>query len=129
MTGLRLLVGLLLITAPLTAVASKQCTDTFYFTHQADLSAALEQRGIPHELDEDGDYELSIDGHVTYLIISSTATRQLSFIAGEDDMTFPTDVSMPLLKAVLLALLRVDGYVHAAAGRGEGAAEPEKAQR
>lgn len=33
---------------------------------------------------------------------------------------------VPLLKAVLLALLRVDGY--AVAGRGEGAAEPEKAR-
>ena len=40
-----------------------------------------------------------LDG-ITYRIISSTATRQLSFIAGEDDMTFPTDVSMPLLKDI-----------------------------
>ena len=84
MTGLRLLVGLLLITAPLTAVASKQCTDTFYFTHQADLSAALEQRGIPHELDEDGDYELSIDGNVTYLIISKQSLRLYGAWTGSD---------------------------------------------
>src|SRR3546814_13659419 len=40
-----------------------------------------------------------LDG-ITYRIIPSRSTRMLSFIAGEDDMTFPTDISMPLLKDI-----------------------------
>ena len=40
-----------------------------------------------------------LDG-IEFSIIASQSTRILSFIAGEHDMTFPMDVSVPLLKDV-----------------------------
>src|SRR3546814_11781751 len=40
-----------------------------------------------------------LDG-IEFSIIASQSTRMLSFIAGEHDMTFPSDVSVPLLKDV-----------------------------
>ncbi|MET4699721.1 peptide/nickel transport system substrate-binding protein [Constrictibacter sp. MBR-5] len=38
-----------------------------------------------------------LDG-IAYQIISSRSTRHLAFIAGEHDITFPTDVTVPTLK-------------------------------
>ena len=76
--------GLLLIVAPFAHAADKKCSDTFYFTHQANLSAALEERGIPNSVDEDGDYRLNIDGHVTYLIISKQALTLYGAWTGSD---------------------------------------------
>ncbi len=40
-----------------------------------------------------------LDG-IEFSIIASQSTRMLSFIAGEHDMTFPSDVSPPLLKDI-----------------------------
>ena len=40
-----------------------------------------------------------LDG-IEYTIIPDRSTRMLSFVAGKFDMTFPTDVSVPLLKNV-----------------------------
>jgi peptide/nickel transport system substrate-binding protein len=40
-----------------------------------------------------------LDG-IEYRIIQNRSTRMLAFIAGEFDMTFPTDVSVPLLKEI-----------------------------
>jgi len=40
-----------------------------------------------------------LDG-IEYTIIQDRSTRMLSFIAGKFDMTFPTDVSVPLLKDI-----------------------------
>ena len=40
-----------------------------------------------------------LDG-IEYAIIPDRSTRMLSFVAGKFDMTFPTDVSVPLLKNV-----------------------------
>ncbi len=40
-----------------------------------------------------------LDG-IEYTIIQDRSTRMLSFISGKFDMTFPTDVSVPLLKEV-----------------------------
>src|SRR5690606_15815632 len=40
-----------------------------------------------------------LDG-IEFSIIASQSTRMLSFIAGEQDMTFPSDVSPPLLKDI-----------------------------
>ncbi|MFN4088568.1 MAG: ABC transporter substrate-binding protein [Alphaproteobacteria bacterium] len=37
---------------------------------------------------------------IEYAVIAARSTRMLSFIAGEHDMTFPTDVSVPLLRDV-----------------------------
>ncbi|MFN4089719.1 MAG: ABC transporter substrate-binding protein [Alphaproteobacteria bacterium] len=41
-----------------------------------------------------------LDG-IEYAIIASQSTRMLSFVAGNEDITFPTDVSVPLMKDVL----------------------------
>src|SRR3546814_4087815 len=38
-----------------------------------------------------------LDG-INYQIIASRSTRHLSFIAGEHDITFPTDVTVPTLE-------------------------------
>ena len=40
-----------------------------------------------------------LDG-IEYTIIADRSTRMLSFVAGKFDMTFPTDVSVPLLKNI-----------------------------
>jgi peptide/nickel transport system substrate-binding protein len=40
-----------------------------------------------------------LDG-IEFSIIASRATRMLAFAAGKDDMTFPTDVTVPLLKDI-----------------------------
>ena len=40
-----------------------------------------------------------LDG-IEYKVIPNRSTRMLAFIAGEFDMTFPTDVSVPLLKEI-----------------------------
>ena len=40
-----------------------------------------------------------LDG-IEFNVIASRATRMLAFAAGKDDMTFPTDVTVPLLKDV-----------------------------
>src|SRR3546814_12717389 len=40
-----------------------------------------------------------LDG-INYQIISSRSTRHLAFIAGEHDITFPTDVTVPTLADV-----------------------------
>ena len=40
-----------------------------------------------------------LDG-IEYTIIPDRSTRMLSFVAGKFDMTFPTDVSVPLLKNI-----------------------------
>ena len=37
---------------------------------------------------------------IEYRIIASRATRMLAFVAGKFDMTYPTDVSVPLLKDI-----------------------------
>ena len=37
---------------------------------------------------------------IEYRIVSNRATRMLGFIAGKFDMTYPTDVSVPLLKDI-----------------------------
>jgi peptide/nickel transport system substrate-binding protein len=37
---------------------------------------------------------------IEYSIIGNRATRMLAFAAGRDDMTFPTDVTVPLLKDI-----------------------------
>ncbi|WP_428675545.1 ABC transporter substrate-binding protein [Reyranella sp.] len=44
-----------------------------------------------------------LDG-IEYSIISNRATRMLAFTAGRADMTFPTDVTVPLLKDTMQAL-------------------------
>jgi peptide/nickel transport system substrate-binding protein len=44
-----------------------------------------------------------LDG-IEYSIIANRATRMLAFTAGRDDMTFPTDVTVPLLKDTMKAL-------------------------
>jgi peptide/nickel transport system substrate-binding protein len=44
-----------------------------------------------------------LDG-IEYTIIPNRATRMLAFTAGRADMTFPTDVTVPLLKDTLKAL-------------------------
>ena len=50
---------------------------------------------------------------IEYTIIANRATRMLAFIAGKFDMTFPTDVSVPLLKDIRHA--GAAGAVHDAA--------------
>src|SRR3546814_11176805 len=40
-----------------------------------------------------------LDG-IVYRIISSRSTRLLSFIAGEDDLTLPTDITLQLLTEI-----------------------------
>ena len=50
-----------------------------------------------------------LDG-IEYTIIPDRSTRMLSFISGKFDMTFPTDVTVPLLKNIQAR--RAEGEVH-----------------
>ena len=40
-----------------------------------------------------------LDG-ISWKVVENRSTRILAFVAGEFDMTFPTDVTVPLLKDV-----------------------------
>ena len=55
-----------------------------------------------------------LDG-IEYTIIADRSTRMLSFAAGKFDMTFPTDVTVPLLKNIRTRC--AEGAMHHAADR------------
>ena len=55
-----------------------------------------------------------LDG-IEYTIIADRSTRMLSFVAGKFDMTFPTDVTVPLLKNIKKRC--AEGAVHHAQHR------------
>ena len=56
--------------------------------HQAGEEHRLLEEGLPY-----------LDG-IEYTIMPDRSTRMLSFVGGKFDMTFPTDVTVPLLKNI-----------------------------
>ena len=65
-----------------------------------------------------------LDG-IEYTIIPNRSTRMLAFIAGKFDMTFPTDVTVPLLKNIKSR--RAQGAMHDARERRQH--QPDRQSR